>query len=111
MDYIAEYQGGFTYRRTFFNIGFQLFAVASTVITGILFTKKSLKSLNAEIRWKGRFLLIAFLFFVGGSTIDIFSTGNITSQLTARILLIISSFCYYLGFFLPPKLKQVLTSE
>ncbi|MFO8018833.1 MAG: hypothetical protein R6U96_09370 [Promethearchaeia archaeon] len=108
MDFIAKYEGGFTYHRTFFNIGFLLFTVISAIVSGILFTRRSLQSPNPEIRWKGRFLLIAFFSFVGGATMDIFSRGNIILQLSARILLIISAICYYLGFFLPPKLKQLL---
>ncbi len=113
IDYnlIATYEGGFSYRRTLFTIIFQLFAVGTTVITGLIFGKKSLKSENPTIRWKGRFFIISVISFTVAGVLEIFSTGNLVLQLTIRVILSLSAIEYYLGFFLPSKLADKLINE
>lgn len=108
---IAVYEGRFSYKRTLFNLVFQVFAVLSIIVTGFLFAKKSIKSDDSQIRWKGRFLVIAIISYVGASIIDIFSVGNVFLQVILRIILISSAIEYYFGFFLPKWLTKILIKE
>ena len=81
--------------------------------TGLLFAKESMKSQNKEIKLKGIFLMLAFSFFAVGGIIDIVfadSPSEITIVL-ARILVIIASFMFYIGFTLPKLIKKIFIKE
>jgi hypothetical protein len=108
---IAAYEGGFTYRRTLFTTLFQLFILVSFVITGIIFGIKSIRLEPPEIKWKGRFFLLAIASFFIGSALEVFSTGNLVLQLVNRIILSFSAISYYFSFFLPSKLADRLIKE
>jgi len=70
-------------------------------ITGLLFAIKSLKSDNNEIKLKGKFLLIAFISFLIGATIDAIITLPIS-----RFILMFSGITFYIGFLLPEWVKK-----
>jgi len=108
---IAAYKGGFEYQRSLMVNLFSVFTLVVAVITGIIFTRTSLKSPNATVQWKGRFLILGILSFVVGALLDIFSTGNPVLQTTVLIILIIASIEYYLGFFFPDKVAELLIKE
>jgi len=110
VDYnlIAVYEGGFIYRRTMFSILFLIVGIFTVLITGILFGVKSLKSEDLRIKWKGRFFILAMFSYVIGGALDIFSAGNLTLQVINRLILISSAIEYYLGFFLPDWLANIL---
>ena len=94
--------------RTPLTLGFAIFAIIIAFILGIIFAISSMKSNDPKIRWKGRFLLIAFIFFTLGATLDAVSWTNPIIVVIVRLLLIISSFAYYFGFFLPEKMSNWL---
>lgn len=110
-ELIGTHQGGFQYSRSFLVNGFAVFSLIITFITAILFSFKSIRSEDKTVRWKGRFLLIGILAFVLGSILDLFSTGNPFLQTTNRIILTLSAVGYYLGFFLPQRVADVLIKE
>jgi hypothetical protein len=91
------------------------FIIAAIVIfvgTGIYFSYKSMTLEQPEIKWKGRFLLIAWISFAIGAILDaIIPTHTEITLILTRIILITSSIEYYLGFFLPPKLKEILIEK
>jgi hypothetical protein len=99
---------GFSYSRTLLPNAFYIFVVLTIVITAVLFCLTSLKSENPTVRWKGRFLLIGFITFIVASAFEIFSAGSKLLQAILRIILIFAAIEYYLGFFLPEKLKTIL---
>ena len=117
-DLIGIRVSKYEYEHGLFTEGFAIFTILSAVITGVLFSKKSLKSDNAKIRWKGRFLLIAFFSFtigvilniIWGSTFNFLPVNPITI-IVIRCFLILSAIAYYLGFFLPDKLANWLIKE
>jgi len=79
------------------------------LITGLLFVKESLRSENEEINLKGKFLLVAFITFAIGTTLDVIwaetPTGlNIT---LARVFVIVAAFAFYMGFTLPRFIKKL----
>ena len=94
--------------RTPLTLGFAIFAILIAFIMGIIFAFNSIKSDDPKIRWKGRFLLIAFIFFTLGAGLDAISWTNPIIVVMIRLLLILSSFAYYFGFFLPEKMANWL---
>ncbi|MBD3253753.1 MAG: hypothetical protein GF383_01605 [Candidatus Lokiarchaeota archaeon] len=98
-------------QRTPLTFYFAIFAIVIAFTTGIIFAKKSMNSEDPKIRWKGRFLLIAFIFFTFGAAMDSFSWENLILVFIIRLLLILSSINYYLGFFLPDSFADRLIKE
>lgn len=107
---VATIEGRFNMQSNFFSLSFRIFAIGVVIITGILFTTKTMKLDNPEVQWRGRFLLIAFLSFASGALIDSLPLNPITLVL-ARLLLISSAFEYYLAFFLPGRMANWLTRK
>ena len=104
-------EGIFTSKLTDFFIGFQIFAILTIVITGIIFSRKSLQSEKPEIKWKGVFLLIAFLSMTIGAALEaVFLLGPL-ELILVRALLISGSIEFYCGFFLPKSVAKLLIKE
>lgn len=90
---------------------YQIFLLLSLLITGIIFSQQSMKSKNREIRLKGKLLLIAFLSFVGGAILDVFSSGSILILIFSRIILISAALEFYSGFMLPNWVKSLFIQQ
>ena len=104
-------EGIFTSRLTDFFIAFQIFAILSIVITGIIVSRKSIRSDKPDIKWKGIFLLIAFLSIAIGAALEaIFLLGPL-ELILVRALLISGSIEFYFGFFLPKPIAKMLINE
>ena len=86
-----------------------LFSIIIFLVTGFLFARTSLKSNNPELKLKGKFLIIAFITFTIGTIIDVIGADNPTEVtiLFARIFVIVSSICFYIGFTLPKFIKEL----
>jgi len=89
-----------------------LFISLSIVITGILFSIKSLKSEHRYIRLKGKLLIIGFVCylisgFMDGGIIPL----TIETLIIARLILISNGIFIYFGFFLPDFIKKRLGAE
>jgi len=104
-------EGIFTSRLTDPFIGFQIFAILSIVITGIIFSRKSLRSEKSDIKWKGIFLLIAFLSIAIGAALEALLLLGPLELILVRALLISGSIEFYFGFFLPKSLAKILIKE
>ncbi len=78
-----------------------------TLITGVLFALKTLNVDDAEVKLKGKLLLMAFISFVCGGILDIIFTANLVELLITRIILISASFEFYCGFVLPEWMKKL----
>jgi hypothetical protein len=87
---------------------FLIFTLLTVIITGIIFGGATMKSDNPEHKWKGRFLIFAFLFFFFGGLLDATMELTLITLLAVRIILISSSILFYLGFIFPEKLKNFL---
>ena len=85
---------------------YYLLVIVIMVITGTLFGRESLKSDNPETKLKGKFILAAFYIWLLGCLFDTLSAISIMVLVMARILLIISSLLFYLGFILPDSVKK-----
>ena len=90
------------------------FLVAMLIFTGLSGIHFSLIAIktdeNPEIRWKGRFLLIAFVTFLVFATVDGLSSDLLLITLS-RIFLVFNCFCFYAGFILPEWLKKIVMTE
>ncbi|TXT65550.1 MAG: conserved membrane protein of unknown function [Promethearchaeota archaeon] len=91
-----------------FILGYLLFIDTTMLVTGILFSKESLKSESREIKVKGWFLLFAFLFWCIGGLIDSAIPLNIITLPITRIMLVLSGILFYFGFILPPGIKRLI---
>ena len=77
-------------------------SILSSCITGFNFALKSMKKEEPpEIRWKGKFLLIAFLFFGISAIFDALIEMDTILLVVMRIILALAMFLFYLGFMLP----------
>ncbi|MBD3194899.1 MAG: hypothetical protein GF317_07595 [Candidatus Lokiarchaeota archaeon] len=97
--------------RSILTLIFTIVAILIALITGCILSYDALRSTVPEIKWKGRFLLIAFIFLTIGAILDSFSWTAIFLVIFIKIILIISVMSYYLGFFLPAKLADVLIKD
>ncbi len=96
---------------------FYYIALITMLITGFLFSKASLKSDDVKIRWKGRFLLFAYIFIIIGAIIELIDYSQygilvvFYMNFITSIILIIGAIEYYFGFFLPGWLMKWLTKK
>ncbi|MBD3256225.1 MAG: hypothetical protein GF383_14095 [Candidatus Lokiarchaeota archaeon] len=101
----------FNSKYTIYPYIFMIFGIITFIITGILFTRNSLKSNDGRIRWKGKFLLAAFICFTIGAVFDAGINMDIITLVVVRSILIVSSILYYLGFLLPDWLAKILVKD
>jgi len=87
-----------------FLIGF----LGTFLITGLIMGKESLKSENKDINLKGKFLILAFLFFLIASLLELFLPLHPVGIMIIRFILISSSLFYYIGFTLPDFVKKII---
>ncbi len=90
---------------------FYIEVICLLIITSTIFAWKSFKLDNHAIRLKAKFILIGFILFIIGASLDFFLELDILTMLLYRGLLVISSFTFYFGFFLPKSLKNLLLKE
>ena len=87
-------------------------SILTACITGIHFAATSMKSEEIpEIRWKGRFLLIAFILFGISAISDAIIEMTPFLLVLMRSFLVIANFFFYLGFILPKWSKKLLKIE
>ncbi|TXT54182.1 MAG: membrane protein of unknown function [Promethearchaeota archaeon] len=103
---VASYdaQTVFNYQRTTLTLIFPIFVIITALITGIIFSRESIKSSDELAQWKRRFFLIGIFSFTAAVFLDLITSENIVLCVIIRVILITSSIEYYLGFFLPEKL-------
>ncbi|MFX1259894.1 MAG: hypothetical protein ACFFAN_18750 [Promethearchaeota archaeon] len=80
----------------------------TAIVTGLDFSIKSMKSEIIEVKWKGRFFLCCIILSSIGGTADAFLTLSLTGLVITKIILLLSSFFYYLGFIIPKFIKKIL---
>ncbi|MFX1364174.1 MAG: hypothetical protein ACFFCE_04240 [Promethearchaeota archaeon] len=87
-------------------------AIATFLITGIIFSIRSIRIGDPEIKLKAYFLLIAWFLFTIGAYMDT-GLGKPTelSLVLVRLILILSAIFYYLGWFLPKAISNRLRSK
>lgn len=104
---IATLEGDFNINWSIFSQIYFIINLLIFLITGILFSRESLKSENREIKFKGKLLLIAFISFTIGTILD-FAVAFTITYIIARLILLSSSIEFYIGFLLPERIKKLL---
>ncbi|MHA1803624.1 MAG: hypothetical protein ACTSU4_03695 [Promethearchaeota archaeon] len=88
-----------------------LITIAINLLTILIFIRKSMQSPNRVIQWKAKLILLAFLFFGIGAILDsVISLIALTLFIT-RLILLISSIIFYIGWTMPPKLAKLIVKE
>jgi hypothetical protein len=87
------------------------FVLAISLLTGIIFGLKTMKSEDPEYKLRGKFIIIAFISFVGASISDSLYTADYLILLITRIVLISSAFEFYCAFSLPQWLKKLFLKD
>ncbi|TFF97515.1 MAG: hypothetical protein EU547_04095 [Promethearchaeota archaeon] len=87
---------------------YQIILVLIFFITFILFGKESISSMESEIKLKGVFIIMSAFLFTGGAIFEILSSINIIILIIAKALLLLSTFAFYCGFFLPEWVKSII---
>ena len=82
--------------------------IATAVLTGIHFSIISLKSDTIQVKWKGRFLLCAFLLFATGAIADGLLYLSLLFLFIFRVILLISATLFYIGFIMPKWMKKII---
>ncbi|MBD3213455.1 MAG: hypothetical protein GF311_12680 [Candidatus Lokiarchaeota archaeon] len=93
--------------RGFLQIGLTL-TIFYILFVGILISRESIKSDQAIIQLKGKFLLTSFILFTIGSIADSQIPLDYITLPIIRFILIFSSICFYFGFILPKWLENLL---
>ncbi|MFX1392071.1 MAG: hypothetical protein ACFFAH_00725 [Promethearchaeota archaeon] len=81
------------------------------LITGLIFATLSMRLDNPELRYKGIFLIAAFLAYLIGGLLSIANPEIILILIVARIISIFSGVFFYFGFFLPKALKNKIINK
>ena len=105
---LGTYSGPFQVDFTPFLELYLLFNIIIVLVTGLIFSRESIKSDNSEIKLKGKFLLLAFISFIIGALLDTIIPFTAISVVITRLILTISSLLFYLGFILPDFVKKAL---
>ncbi len=82
-----------------------------STITGNDFSIQSMKNEDKTIRWKGRFLILSFNLFAIGAIGDGFLPLNPVNLIIFRIIMVLASTFYYIGFIMPKWMKKILKLE
>ena len=107
-ELVGTLEGIFDSKHSTIALIFIFFSVISFLFTGVYFSLISMKIGDPEIKWKGRFLFIAWISFTIGAILDAALTLTPITLIIVRLILISSSIAYYFGFFLPKKLANIL---
>ncbi|MFX0072691.1 MAG: hypothetical protein ACFFAO_16525, partial [Candidatus Hermodarchaeota archaeon] len=110
-DLVGSFYGIYYFRPKLIPLIFYGFAVITVFITGLLLTNESFKSNDQKHRWKGKFLLLAFISLTVSLTCEGLVEITTINYIFIKILHISSAFEYYLGFFLPDKISNLLIKE
>ncbi|TXT61958.1 MAG: conserved membrane protein of unknown function [Promethearchaeota archaeon] len=82
------------------------------LVTGLIFGKESLNSKDTTVNLKGKFLLSAFVLFAIAAALDsiftVQTSYGIILKIIARIMLMVSSILFYIGFIMPERIENWL---
>jgi len=107
-ELVGTIEGNINSKPTIIPLLFLFSAIITTIFTGLLFSIKSIKVDDPEIKLKGVILLIGFLSFSAAGIMDSLIADELPLLIIARLILISSAIEYYLGFFLPKKISNRL---
>jgi hypothetical protein len=108
---IAVIVGTFYAQPSLFIMILQVLAVLVAFITGIIFSRNSLKAEDAKVALKGKILMLAFISFTIGAFMDAVIALTPITLIIVRLILISSAIFYLFGFLLPDKIAELLLKK
>ena len=112
---IGERSGYFYMELTPFGIFYIVFLLSFVLFSGIALGRSSLGSNDAEIRMKGKLIIISIFVFAGGAAMDLIIPPmeldlvlKAIITIIARVLMSSSGILFYFAFFLPNQVKKIL---
>ncbi|MBD3253529.1 MAG: hypothetical protein GF383_00470 [Candidatus Lokiarchaeota archaeon] len=109
INQIGSFVGPFQIRWSLFMALYLFFLILIIFTTGFLFSFYCLKSSNPEVNLKGKFLLIAFIFFTIAAVIEALGHLQPWIIIVTRFILIFSGINFYIGFIMPKKIEKFFT--
>lgn len=97
-----------------YNLGMLVLLITALAIilpSGLMFAKESFRSEKAEIKMKGKFLMLAFISYCSGAAIDALILSNPFSLIIARTLLVTAAVGFLGGFVPPSWIKRLFLSQ
>ena len=110
-EIVGTMEGSVNSRHNLFALIFDIFAIMSALITGIIFARILMKSESSAIKLKGVFLLLAFISLTIGAILDAAITMNAITLVLVRIVLMSSAIEYYMSFLLPSRISNWLENR
>ena len=96
---IGRFEGIFDVVSSPFLQTFEIVLIITMLITGLMFSIKSMKVDDSSIKWRGRLLFIAFVLLAIAGLSDSLIIGGPFFLVIMRFVLISSAIVYYLAFF------------
>ncbi|MBD3341926.1 MAG: hypothetical protein GF353_22680 [Candidatus Lokiarchaeota archaeon] len=107
---IGRFLGPFQPEYTLF-IQVYLFAIIAVFfITGVLFFIQSMTSESRQVKLRGKLILVAFFLFTTGAIFEVIVPFIPIFVVITRLILILSSFSFYMGYILPEWTKKIFLS-
>lgn len=109
-DFIAAFNADAIDSYGYVSIYLDIYLIVSitfVLITGLWFARVSILVSSAEIKLKGKILLIAFISFTVGALLDAIFRINLVN-IISRSILVSSSIEFYIGLILPDWVKKIL---
>ncbi|MFX0186621.1 MAG: hypothetical protein ACFE8A_02675 [Candidatus Hodarchaeota archaeon] len=91
-----------------FVLVYLLILIITTIITGIHFSLISMRTDSIVVKWKGKFLLAAFISFGIGAFIDGLLELSIITLIICRLIILFSTLFFYIGFIMPKWMKKII---
>ncbi len=107
---VAIELGKFDVQVNFFGLVVIGYALLMHIILVSVFCYKSLKSKDAELKWRGLFILIGAISFIFGQAIEIRAT-LVPLIILARIIVISCAIAYYIGWIIPKRIANWLVKD
>jgi hypothetical protein len=98
-SYVGRFVGTFSVASSLFLRVFEILLFTVMLITGVIFSTKSMKIEDPIIKRRGLLLLVAFLLLAIALVIDSLFINNPILIVVNRLVLISSAIIYYLAFF------------
>ena len=108
---IAVIKGTFYAQPSLFIMIFQVLAVLVAFLTGIVFSRNSIKAEDKKVALKGKILMLAFISFTIGAFMDAVISLTPTTLIIVRLILISSAIFYLFGFLLPDRIAELLLKK
>jgi len=105
---IGELQGDIEVQYSRIVILYYLTLLATVLITGVFFGLRSMKSDNPEIKLRAKLIIVAFISYVIGISVDAIIEHDILTLIIIRLVELSSAIEFYIAFVMPKIIKKYI---